>query len=397
MFLHDEAHGMESDHVRIQLPTGDFLSVLSTFFRDHPHPYRREQVKADDDAMLNLDWLEPANAQSDSPVLVVLPGITGHSRSGYLVHLVAGAYNRGWRVVVLVYPGTDLSKVVTARFLRSHVTHDLHTTVEHIHGLFPKSFIYTCGYSMGAAMLTKYLVEKGENSLIKAAICCSNPFDVSYSVQKMRAGGIKRLYTIHFLAALKKMFRNNYEVFQKAFPHITLDELNNISSVEEYDTRVTMRHFGFDSLEEYYTQLGCKNLIPHVAVPMLVAHARDDPIVPNEVVPLDTLAANPNILTLTTNMGGHTGWLHGLNPLGPSWFDDVALEWLVAVHKHQVSHSTSSSLNGTNNHVDSQHEHNNAHEKHLPEQVSPKTKKSKIMATSNGTKSPKGRRNAVHD
>lgn len=346
--------------------------------------------------MLNLDWLEPADAQSDAPVLVVLPGITGHSRSGYLVHMVEGVYKRGWRAVVLVYPGTDLSKVATARFLRAHVTHDLDITVNHINKLYPKAMIYACGYSLGASMLTKYVAEKGPNSLIRAAISCSNPFDVWNGVKRMRGGGARKLYSLHFLAAVKKMYRNNYEVFRKAFPHITMEDVNKMNTVEEYDAQITIRHFGLDNPEEYYLKMGCKHLVPHVAVPMLVAHACDDPIVANEAVPLDTLKANPHILALTTTMGGHTGWLQGWNPLGPSWFDQVAHEWLVAVHNYQKSPSPASDSLHSNGFA--HHEHNNAQEElNGDSKRSPKSKKSKPSAASNGTKSPKGRRNAAHD
>jgi abhydrolase domain-containing protein 1/3 len=316
------------------LPTGDFLSILATFFRSHPHPYRREQVKADDGAMLNLDWLEPETADENTPVLIVLPGITGHSKSGYLVHLVNGAYSHGWRVVVLVYPGTDLSKVSTARFIRGHVTHDLEITIDHIKSRLPAAAIYGAGYSMGAALLTKYLAHHGSASKLNAGISCSNPFDVLYSVQSIAKGYIKQLYNIHFLGALKKMYRNNLTVFQEAFPHMTPEDVAAISSVEEYDTKLTMAHFGFSNLQEYYVSLGCKDSVSDVSVPMLVAHARDDPIVPADALPMELLKENKNIITMITDMGGHTGWLQGLNPMGPSWFDDVALEWMFNVHEY---------------------------------------------------------------
>jgi hypothetical protein len=319
------------------LPTGDFLSILATFFRSHPHPYRREQVKSDDGALLNLDWLESESASEETPVLIVLPGITGHSKSGYLVHLVNGAYTHGWRVVVLVYPGTDLSKVATARFIRGHVPHDLEITIDHIKARLPQSTLYAVGYSMGAALLTKYLAHHGPKSKLSAVISCSNPFDVLYSVRSIASGYIKKLYNIHFLAALKKMYNNNIAVFREAFPHLTPEDVAAISSVEEYDTKLTMAHFGFKNLNEYYISLGCTDSVSDVSVPMLVAHAKDDPIVPLDAIPVDLLKQNPNIITMITDMGGHTGWLQGLNPMGPSWFDEVALEWIYNIHDYLQS------------------------------------------------------------
>lgn len=300
-------------------------------------------MESDDGAMLNLDWLEPESADEKTPVLLVLPGITGHSKSGYLVHLVNGAFTHGWRVVVLVYPGTDLSQIATARFIRGHVPHDLEVTIDHIKARLPQSTLYAVGYSMGAALLTKYLAHHGVSSKLSAAISCSNPFDVLYSVRSIRSNYIKQLYNIHFLAALKKMYHNNVAVFQEAFPHLTPEDVQAISSVEEYDTKLTMAHFGFDNLDDYYVSLGCKDSVSDVSVPMLVAHAKDDPIVPVDAIPIDLLKQNPNIITMMTDMGGHTGWLQGLNPMGPSWFDEVALEWIYHVHDYLSTHSKKTS------------------------------------------------------
>jgi len=288
--------------------------------------------------LLNLDWLEPESTVESAPVLIILPGITGHSKSGYLVHLVNGAFEHGWRVAVLVYPGTDLSKVKTARFIRGHVPHDLEIALDHIHARYSTSPVYAVGYSMGAALLTKYLAHHGKKSRIAAAISCSNPFDVLYSFQCISKGLVNKLYNMHFLSALKKMYQTNLQVFQEAFPHLTPEEVLAISSVEEYDSKITMKHFGFEDLHEYYISLGCKDSVEDVAVPMLVAHARDDPIVPIDAIPLNSLKANPNIITMITGMGGHTGWLQGLNPMGPSWFDEVALEWIFHVDDYLKEH-----------------------------------------------------------
>lgn len=305
---------------------------MATFFRSQPHPYTREQLKADDDALLNLDWLSPPEAEADAPVMIVLPGITGHSKSGYLVHMVHGAYKKGWRVVVLVYPGTDMTKVKTARFIRTHVPHDLEDTIKHIKKRYPKAPLYAVGYSMGAALLMKYLAHTGSKSRLAAAVSCSNPFDVLYSVTSVSASVVGKLYNGHFLSALKTMYRQNEAVFREAFPHLSPEDVQKISSVEEYDTKITMRKFGFEDVKDYYVSLGCKESVSDVAIPMLVAHARDDPIVPMEAVPISVLKENKNIITMITNMGGHTGWLQGLNPMGPSWFDDVALEWIFNMH-----------------------------------------------------------------
>lgn len=309
-------------------------------------PYVREQIRSDDNAMLNLDWLVHPNSPPDAPVLVVLPGITGHSRSGYLVNLVHEMYKLHWKVCVIVYPGTDMSDVQTARFIRAHVPTDLDLTLKYIRKQkYPQSPMYAVGYSMGAALLTNYIAHSGPSGcLLKGAVSCSNPFNVLYSVRRLSTGLISRLYNIHFLSAMKKMHRKNAHVFDAHFPHMPTHKVQALRTVEEYDSHITMKYHGFDNLDEYYTALGCETAVPKIHIPYLLAQAEDDPIVSRTALPMDNILKNHNIFTVFTKMGGHTGWLDGLLPLGPSWFDKSAVEWLVATHKTTVVNPLASTL-----------------------------------------------------
>ena len=58
-------------------------------------------------------------------------------------------------------------------------------------------------------------------------------------------------------------------------------------------------------MAEYYHQASCLFNVPKIKIPTLVLHAKDDPIIPVDVVPIDTCVSNPNIIVGLTRNGGH--------------------------------------------------------------------------------------------
>lgn len=47
-----------------------------------------------------MDWLHPAKDNENSPVIVVLPGLTGSSSSSYIRGFVLAGQEAGFRIVV---------------------------------------------------------------------------------------------------------------------------------------------------------------------------------------------------------------------------------------------------------------------------------------------------------
>ena len=82
-------------------------------------------------------------------------------------------------------------------------------------------------------------------------------------------------------------------------------------------------HTDFPSLEAYlsgYAITGTR--LESLAVPALIVAALDDPIIPSE--DLDRLARNPNLNVVTTQWGGHMGFLE--SPFRSSWLGSLVLQ-----------------------------------------------------------------------
>ena len=70
-------------------------------------------------------------------------------------------------------------------------------------------------------------------------------------------------------------------------------------------------HTGFPSVDAYYAGSSSSLSIPSVTIPLLCVQAANDPISPQEAIPFDAIAANPNTALVLTPSGGHLGWTGG--------------------------------------------------------------------------------------
>ena len=61
----------------------------------------------------------------DTPVILILPGLTGGSHDSYIQHMVLNARRAGFRAVVFNSRGTSDSPVTSAQFYSASFTGDL--------------------------------------------------------------------------------------------------------------------------------------------------------------------------------------------------------------------------------------------------------------------------------
>lgn len=85
----------------------------------------------------------------------------------------------------------------------------------------------------------------------------------------------------------------------------------------DYDREVTAKVFGYKTVGSYYRHASSIENLLKVKIPLLVLHAKDDPIACDEAAPYDECEANPYTFMVATNGGGHIGWFEWN---GGRWF-----------------------------------------------------------------------------
>ncbi|EDZ68877.1 YPL095Cp-like protein [Saccharomyces cerevisiae AWRI1631] len=138
---------------------------------------------------LSSEELEKCHSKGYSyPLVVVLHGLAGGSHEPLIRALSEDLSKVGdgkFQVVVLNARGCSRSKVTTRRIFTALHTGDVREFLNHQKALFPQRKIYAVGTSFGAAMLTNYLGEEGDNCPLNAAVALSNPWDFVHTWDKL--------------------------------------------------------------------------------------------------------------------------------------------------------------------------------------------------------------------
>jgi len=108
-----------------------------------------------------------------------------------------------------------------------------------------------------------------------------------------------------------------------------MEKAINAKNLYEFDSNITIKFYGFPTVDTYYRKIGSINEILNVKVPLLCLSANDDDIAHEKALPRDESSANPNIILMETDRGSHVVWLEGNNPFKMTcWFPKPACEFL---------------------------------------------------------------------
>jgi predicted alpha/beta-fold hydrolase len=138
------------------------------------------------------------------------------------------------------------------------------------------------------------------------AICAVSPSIDLRASTTLIARPRNWIYQQDFLRRLK----NRIKVKEKLFPgRYDLSILSRIRSVEQFDDRYIAPHFGFRDANDYYAKASSRPFIGRIRIPTLIIHAQDDPFIPFEPMRDPSIASNPYVLLLATELGGHVAFV----------------------------------------------------------------------------------------
>ncbi|MFS7895506.1 putative alcohol O-acetyltransferase [Helianthus anomalus] len=118
----------------------------------------------------------------ETPIVIVIPGLTSDSSSAYLKHLAFSTAKRGWNVVICNHRGLGGISITSDCFYNAGWTNDLRDVIKQLHQEYPNAPLFAVGTSIGANILVKYLGEDGEDIPIAGAVAICSPWDLLVSV-----------------------------------------------------------------------------------------------------------------------------------------------------------------------------------------------------------------------
>jgi predicted alpha/beta-fold hydrolase len=243
----------------------------------------------------------------DHPTLVMWHGLEGSSGSAYMLATADKAFTRGFNVVRVNIRNCGGTEHLTPTLYHGGLSSDLRVVIEELIARDKLSRLVIAGFSLGGNMVLKLAGEYGDNPPpeIKAVGAVSPSIDL-HAGRDMVNQRRNLLYTRDFLFSLKRRIRFKEKLYPSLYD---TTDLNLIRTIEQFDDRFVAPVFGFDGVNDYYTKASSRPYISQIRIPTLIIHAKDDPFVPYEPITDPSISANPFVLVLATERGGHVAFV----------------------------------------------------------------------------------------
>lgn len=182
----------------------------------------------------------------DAPVIVVNHGLTGGSHESYVRNLVVwltkpiAEGGLGGRAAVVNFRGCASTPLTSPHLYCSGNTIDNHTATTYLASLFPDAPLLGVGFSLGAAVMTRYLGEQGDKSRLRAAVVLYCPLELKAMSAKLDSAHLfPRLYSLtmarKILKSISPHLLPHSPLSSPSSPlHVNIPEILSLSSSVKY-------------------------------------------------------------------------------------------------------------------------------------------------------------------
>ena len=305
------------------LPNGHAQTIFPALTRHGLDvDFQRHVLPTADGDSLQVDMLT-----SGSPRLAVIThGLEGDSNRPYVRGMTRAFYREGYDVMAWNFRGCGGAVNQALRFYHSGATDDLHHLLTHWPGIDGYADIVLIGFSLGGNLTLKYLGEPGVTRppTLRGGITFSVPLDLSACAHQLGQPS-NRVYHHRFLSQLKRKIIAKQALFPE---ELSLEPLQQIKTLVEFDDRYVAPLHGFRDAADYYAQCSSRQFLPDIKVPTLIVNAQNDPILAPECYLPDGHPDHKTVVFLAPRQGGHCGFLpQGHRPGNNYWSEDVALQF----------------------------------------------------------------------
>lgn len=304
------------------LPNSHLQTIWPAVCRRSPKiSLERERVELPDGDFIDLDWLR---GDGKTPLILILHGLEGSIESHYAKGMLLTLAKQGWRGVFMHFRGCSGEPNRLPIGYHSGETGDLAFIMQLILAREPNTTIGAIGYSLGGNVLLKWLGETGDNNPLKAAIAISVPFELHKAVTRIQQG-FSKFYQWYFIKCLRDRLSQK---FQEVSVPVDPTMIYKVSTMYEFDDKITAPLHGFTNADEYYNTASSRQYLHSINVPTLILHSKDDPFMSEDIIPESHELSSKVKLEITEN-GGHVGFVMGKYPWRPEyWLETRVPEFL---------------------------------------------------------------------
>lgn len=291
----------------------------------------RHSVRLPDGDILMLHVNEPARAHPATRVVLLIHGLGGCHASSYMERIAGKVAAAGFRSIRMDMRGCGAGVETARQSFHAGRSEDVREVLAYIARNWPQMPVTACGFSLGANLLLKTLGESAQARpfTLDSAIAVAPPVDLARCVAELRRSG-HWVYDRFFVRLLWRDVRARRPLLAN-LERVKLDRRPR--TLYEFDDRITAPLGGFSSASEYYQLASAGPLVSRIRVPTQILIARDDPLVPPDVVSRLDLSSSTRVYT--TSHGGHLGFIGGRRAVVNNhpdedlrWMDWRIIDWV---------------------------------------------------------------------
>lgn len=239
------------------------------------------------------------------PTVIIIHGLEGSADAKYVLGTATKAFAAGFNVLRYNVRGCGGTAHLTPTLYHSGLTVDLHHLTRELIESDRLPELFLIGFSMGGNQSLKFAGELGDHApaQLRGVCAISPPIDLE-SCSRAIARRENWVYEIRFLISLKKTMEEKDRLYPGIYD---LSRLSQARHLWDWDDAV-QPYNGFRDAREYYARASSLPLIPDIRIPALIIHAKDDPFIPFEPFLDQKIEANPSVLLLGTEFGGHVAF-----------------------------------------------------------------------------------------
>ena len=278
-----------------------------------------DQLVAHDDAP---DAWEPGDR-----VVLLLHGLAGCHGSGYMMRIAHKLEAKGYRVIRLDQRGCGAGTQLARQTFHAGRSEDVRCVIEFIRQTCPSSPVTVVGFSLGAAILLKLLVETSSEPTagMDSAIAVAPPIDLLECSRNIGRGWNK-VYDRSLVRSLMSYIRQR----KKGDPvYERVQQTERPRSLYEFDALFTAPLGGFTDVQHYYSSCSTAGRLGQIQIPTRLLTAADDPLVPVETFRQVDYPATLELLV--TPSGGHLGYVGNRQTEADAdwhWMDWRVVDWV---------------------------------------------------------------------
>lgn len=279
----------------------------------------RTMALPDGDALALHESIPPA-WQTGGKIAVLIHGLAGCHRSGYMLRLTKRLTRMGVRVTRLDLRGAGAGMKLARRFYCAACSEDVRAVLEALHREHPTSPLLLFGFSLGGNIVLKLAGEAAQQPVagLVAVAAVGPPIDLERCSDLItRQRFYDQFYARQLIAQVREHANHFPDLPPIAFPHR--------ATLREFDDHYTAPRWGYRGASDYYQRASVTSLIPAIRVPCLILTSRDDPFIALD--PFLEAGSSPSVTVQITTHGGHLGYLGHDGQGGLRWAETRVVEW----------------------------------------------------------------------